>query len=81
MRDAIQLSDIMVSSQPNNQTYKNTSQSINLFNTLGDRINVIDKKMNNMMKSYDSRVKSFNDIESMNESRIIKNKSFFSLNK
>jgi hypothetical protein len=80
MKDDIQLSDIILSSQPNNQSNKNTSQSIHLFKSLGDRINIIDQKMTNMMKSYDSRIKSHNDIESMNESKFLKNKSFFSFN-
>ena len=80
MRDNIQLSDIILTSQPHIQTNKNTSQSIHLFKSLGDRINTIDQKMNNIMKSYDSRIKSHNDIESMNETRILKNKSFYSFN-
>jgi hypothetical protein len=79
MRENIQLSDILLSSQHNIQTNKNASQSINLFNTLDDRIDTIDKKMN-MIKSLDSRIKSHNDIDSMNESKIIKNKSFYSFN-
>ncbi len=79
MHDNIQLSDILLSSQPNIQTNKNTSQSIHIFKTLDDRINTIDQKLNNM-KCLDSRIKSHNDIDSMNVSKIVEKRSFNSFN-
>jgi hypothetical protein len=51
---------------------------------LGNKINIITEQMNNsnlFQKSFDSRVRSQNAVESMmEESQFVKNKSFYSFN-
>jgi hypothetical protein len=66
--------------QVNDPSPLNTS-SINL--NISERMSKIENKLNNIKMNVshlnlDSRVKSFNDMSALDESKIIKNKSFLS---
>lgn len=64
-----------------NPSLHNSSININLserMSKIEEKMNKINQKLNNV--NLDSRIKSVNDISALDESKIIKNKSFLSFN-